>query len=240
MNHMAFHTVFSISDRIFRQKWFYLSAAATVFCLWMELDADAIRSKTDSFLLLSAALSGRGSRLSLPLLASLPFSANAWQEISSRAAYSCVFRCGYRPYLAGQLAALFLAACLSQLLGILFFLFLLVCLGAPLPLSAMTPFLPAGTQTSLLTELSSRLLAAISFAYLGCIGAILTRDAVCALVIPTAVSFSLSLLAERFFPALADMPSESAVPFALARLAVPFFCIVTNGFFLYREVRRHA
>lgn len=228
--------VFSPTCRLFRQKWFYFSAIATIFCLWADLGTEnwqllqsfrLAEGGADLTTLLFTALTGTSASLSLPLLAALPFSANAGQEIRSRAAYFFVFRCGYSRYLTGQLLALSLAACLSQLLGLIFFCLLLTALGA----SFQTALTSSGVGTLLLC----RLLTAVSFAHLGCIGALVTKDSACALVTPVAFSLFFTMLQERFF---SDTLNFLLLPaLALAFLIVSLFL---NAILLHLEVRRHA
>ena len=177
--------------RALRSIWFYIALAASVASLWMDLGTDSYwvlhGSIVDPMEMLAKALSGSGSALSLPLLASLPYSANAFQELSSGAARMAVFRSGRTAYIISKLLSTIFAAALSQASGVLLFTGLLL---AACP-AAVTPF-PAHM-------LISRLLSAIVFSIAGGTGALLSKDTVSAIAVPTAMSFTLFMLSARFF-----------------------------------------
>jgi len=75
--------ILSDFHRAMRSIWFYIALATSVVSLWMNLGSDSYwmlhGGTMDPMEMLVKALSGPGSALSLPLLASLPYSANAFQ-----------------------------------------------------------------------------------------------------------------------------------------------------------------
>ncbi len=137
--------------------------------------------------LLVKALSGSGSALSLPLLASLPYSANTFLELSSGAARMAIFRSGRDAYVISKLLSTIFATALSQFLGVLLFAGLLMILSP-------------GTAASFPAHMVfARLLSAMVFSLIGGIGALLSKDMVSAIAVPTAMSFALFMLSSRFF-----------------------------------------
>ena len=171
-----------------------LTVLATIGCLWLDLGSDAYwllqGSDADSMELLTKALSGPGSNLSLPLLAALPCAARAHLEFSCGAWRMVVFRCGHGRYIAAKLLSVLLTASLSQALGILTLTILLVYLCP----TAYTDF-P-------ISMLAARVLTAMVFSAVGGASALFMKDTVCAYAVPTALSFSLGMLASRFLPSL--------------------------------------
>ena len=218
-----------------RGLWFACSVLAAAVCLWLDLGTDSYwllhGGGLDPLELLSEALSGTGSALSLPLLAALPCGAAAFLELSSGAARMAVFRCGRGSYVAGKLLSLLLLAASSQLLGAGLFTAVLLALSP-----AAVPF-PAA-------RLLARALAAMLWAAVGGAGALLTGDAVSALVVPTGASYACSMLASRFFPdaLLADPLSwlTGEKPAVLLLLALTTAASALYAVLLSREVRRHV
>ncbi|HHY83070.1 MAG TPA: hypothetical protein GX505_10405 [Clostridiales bacterium] len=177
--------------RVMKSKWFYIALATSAVSLWMNLGSDSYwilhGGTMDPMEMLAKALSGPGSALSLPLLASLPYSANAYQELSSGAARMAMFRCGRAAYMISKLLSVVCAAAYSQALGVLLFTGVML---------AIAP----GTGSSFPAHmLISRLLSATVFSIIGGTGALLSEDTVSAIAVPTAVSFALSMLSARFF-----------------------------------------
>ncbi len=166
--------------QVLKGVWFYVALATTVVSLWMDLGPDSYwvlhGGIMDPMEMLAKALSGSGSALSLPLLASLPCSANAFQELSSGAARMAVFRSGRAAYIISKLLSAIFAAALSQALGVLLFAGLLLVPGP-----GMATEFPAHM-------LLSRLLSAMVFSIAGGTGALLYRDTVSAIAVPTAMS----------------------------------------------------
>lgn len=172
--------------QVLKGVWFYVALATTVVSLWMDLGPDSYwvlhGGIMDPMEMLAKALSGSGSALSLPLLASLPCSANAFQELSSGAARMAVFRSGRAAYIMraayiiSKLLSAIFAAALYQALGVLLFAGLLLVPGP-----GMATEFPAHM-------LLSRLLSAMVFSIAGGTGALLYRDTVSAIAVPTAMS----------------------------------------------------
>lgn len=177
--------------RLFRGRWAYIAALLTAILLWLDLGAGpsllAGADSADMLERLSKAFTGRGNLLSLPLLAALPFAANAYAEMRSGFTKFRIFRCGKRAYFACHALALICTTVFSQALGVMLFCLTVSVLSG-------TVCLISGPM------LLQRVLAVCVFAFLGNIGAILTRDTVSAYVFPVAAGFSLSLLKTRFFP----------------------------------------
>jgi hypothetical protein len=177
--------------RALKSIWFYIALAASIVSLWMDLGSDSYwllhGGIFDPMEMLARALSGQGSALSLPLLASLPYSANAFQELTSGAARMAVFRSGRTAYIISKLLSTIFAAAQSQAFGVLLFTGLLLAIGP----DTVSPF-----PTHMLL---SRLLSAIVFSIIGGIGALLSEDTVSAIAVPTAMSFALFMLSVRFF-----------------------------------------
>lgn len=177
--------------RVLKSIWFYIAFATTVVNLWVDLGPDSYwvlhGGIIDPMEMLAKALSGSGSALSLPLLASLPCSANAFLELSSGAVRMAVFRSGRTAYISSKLFSMIFAAALSQLSGVLLFTGMLLATGS----GTVSPF-PAHM-------LLARLLSAIVFSIVGGTGALLSGDAVSAIAVPTAMSFALFMLSARFF-----------------------------------------
>lgn len=174
--------------RFFRNKWLCLAALLTAGTLWLELGAgielSACGTGEEQLQAVENALCARGNLLSLPLLAALPCAAGAYSEASAEAARYAVFRCGYKAYSAGKLLGLLLSAALSQGMGLLLF-----C-GAASWAAGSFLFLPA-------PAVFRRLAPASVFAMAGNAGAFITKDAVSACAVPSALAFSLSLWREQ-------------------------------------------
>ena len=185
------NTILSDFRHALKNSWFSIAVLAAVVSFWLDLGTDAFwllrGGGIDPMDLLRKALSGAGSALSLPLLASLPCAAGAWQELTAGAARMAVFRCGRPAYIAGKLLAAFCMAALAQAAGAFLFTGLLLAIS------------PAPSAAFPVSVLGARLLSAMFFSVVGGIGALLARDTVSAYAIPTAIGFSLSLLSARFF-----------------------------------------
>lgn len=183
-----------ISDirNVIRKGWFYITIFAVMVCLWLDLGTDSYwvlhGGGMDPMLLLEKSLSGPGSALSLPLLASLPCAAHAMQELLTGAARMSIFRSGYRNYILAKLLTVLLMAALAQIAGIILFSLLLVVAS---PSTSNTPF-PIDITLA-------RILSTIVFASIGGTAALLSKDTVSAYAVPTALSFALSMLVSRFF-----------------------------------------
>ena len=170
--------------------WFTLSILVLVISLWLDIGTEAYwllhQEVVDPIELFSKALLGNGSVISLPLLASLPCAASAWQELNAGAARLAVFRCGRVSYITGKLIAVLFMAALAQVIGLMFFLgmLLMICpsVHAPFPILALL----------------ARLLTAMFFSAVGGAGALVAKDAVSAYVIPIALCFALSMISSRF------------------------------------------
>lgn len=188
---ISMNVVFSDFRHALRSPWFALSTVALVFSLWLDLGTDSYwllhGGPADAMLLLKNAMCGAGSILSLPLLSALPCSANAYQELSNGSARMAIFRCGRPVYIFSKLLCLLCMTLLSQAIGILLFTRILLF------------FCPHCTTPFPYLIFLSRLLAAMFFSTLGGVSALLAKDSVSACAIPTSFSFSLSLLASRFF-----------------------------------------
>lgn len=172
--------------------WFYITVIATIASLWLELGPDSYwvlhgGAMMDPLDLLVKALSGSGSALSLPLLASLPYSANTFLELSSGAARMAIFRSGRNTYVISKLLSTIFATALSQSLGVLLFAGLLMILS------------PSTAASFPVHMVFARLLSAMVFSLIGGIGALISKDMVSAIAVPTAMSFALFMLSSRFF-----------------------------------------
>lgn len=208
---MNMKAIFSDSIRLWRNKWFYLSGAFTVFLLWLDFgaDMDLLRygEKTEILHLMTEILSGKGNLLSLPLLSALPCSAGVCKELSTGAARYAVFYCGYGRYVLSKITALLLSALLSQFVGVMLFGGI-VSWAAGFLVLAPAPLV------------AQRLLVASCFAMLGNISALLTKDIVSAYVVPVVFVFALSMFRSRFFFDATYM--DPMVWLSAEGLAVPF------------------
>ena len=170
--------------------WFTLSILALVISLWLDIGTEAYwllhQEVVDPFELFSKAMSGNGSVISLPLLASLPCAASAWQELNAGAARLAVFRCGRFTYITGKLISVLIMAALAQVIGLLFFLgmLMMICPVADTPFPGLV--------------LLARLLTVMFFSAVGGAGALVAKDAVSAYAIPIALCFALSMISSRF------------------------------------------
>ncbi len=218
--------------RILRTRAFWAAALLTVFVLWAELGSEIywlLHGATLSYgTLLQKALTGEGNLLALPLLAALPAAAAARRELSGGAVPAILFRCGRKKYLVSRFFSVVLGALLSQTAGILLFAGVLAVFLSPEPFPAALLF--------------ARLLIAAVFALTGSIAALLTRDAVCACVVPSALCFSLSMLRERFFTEAAYLDPLCWLDGGsfLFPAALLFFLSVLFFVSLSREVRRYV
>lgn len=221
--------------RFLKNRWFYFAVIFTVVILWFDLwseeDILLYGNQQDTAALLSELLGRKGTLLSLPLLAALPYSASIFQEMSTGAVRYAIFRCGYRVYLFSKMAAILLSAVLSQFAGLVIF-------------SMAASFL-AGTWIFFPAQLVlQRMLAASIFAMVGSVGAILSRDVVSAYIIPVMLVFALTMFQSRFFfeaeylnPAAWLSNSTCALPF----LAVLCVCMILLSWILTAlEVRKYV
>ena len=176
--------------RVLKSIWFYIAFATTVVSLWMDLGPDSYwvlhGDIMDPMEMLAKALSGSGSALSLPLLASLPCSANAFLELSSGAVRMAVFRSGRTAFISSKLLDDFCCCTVPAIRGAF------VYRDAAGYRSRYGISVPG-------TMLLARLLSAIVFSIVGGTGALLSGDAVSAIAVPTAMSFALFMLSARFF-----------------------------------------
>jgi len=170
--------------------WLSIAVLAVVVSFWLDLGTDAFwllrGGEKDPMELLRKALSGSGSAISLPLLASLPCAASAWQELQAGAARLAVFRCGRFAYVSGKLIAVLFMAALAQAIGLMIFLGMLLMIS------------PAADTLFPGSALLARLLAAMFFSAVGGAGALIAGDAVSAYAIPIALCFALSMISSRF------------------------------------------
>jgi hypothetical protein len=222
-----------------RRPLLAVTAALTFWALWMDLGT------TGSLLLsgdpgltfdfqstLALALAGPGNALSLPLLAALPAAAEALDELSCGAARMAVFRCGRPRYMFGQLIACLFLALLGQALGLI----LLSAALAALTVQGAEPF-PWG-------PIAARMLAAGCFALIGGSGALLTGDSVNAYAVPTALSFTLVTLSDRFLPGVSYVHPLSWLAGGKVALVLLLFLLgAISGMYLTllsREVKRYV
>ena len=137
------NTILSDFRHALKSIWFSIAVLAVVISFWLDLGTDAFwllrGGGADPMDLLRKSLSGAGSALSLPLLASLPCAAAAWQELTAGAARLAVFRCGRPAYIAGKLLAVLGMAVLAQAAGAFLFTGLLLAI-CPAPNAVFSRF----------------------------------------------------------------------------------------------------
>ena len=185
------NTILADFRHALKSFWFSIAVLAAIVGFWLDLGTDAFLllrgGGVDPMDLLRKALSGAGSVISLPLLASLPCAASAWQELNAGAARLAVFRCGRFSYISGKLIAVLTMAALAQVIGLMIFLgiLLMICPVADTPFPGLA--------------LLARLLTAMFFSAVGGAGALIAKDAVSAYAIPIALCFALSMISSRFF-----------------------------------------
>lgn len=171
-----------------KSKWFLVSAVLTSLTLWLGMGAESSRLlhgvQYDSHWLIEISFTAKLQLIALPLLSTLPASATARREIACGVVRNILFRCGMKEYVFSRTATLVIMSILPQFVGITGFIALLYIFTDRASISV--------------TLIVARILCAALFAIVGSFGALVTKDSVCAYVLPVVICFSLSMLRSRF------------------------------------------
>ena len=185
----------------------------------------------DAGWLLETTFTSSANALALPILAALPGAAQARKEISSGAVRGILFRCGMPSYILIRVMNLLLVTVIAQGLGLALFLAVVV--------------LCAETVTiSLISFVIARLLTTMVFAILGSLGALVTRDTICAYAVPVAIGYAANMLRTRFWVSAEWLDSlcwlTGSGPMLRVIGVVLLIAIVGYAVILRREVKRHV